>query len=201
MIQNRDAHILKTPTAHGNMSKSQVLVFAGPNGSGKSTITRLIPHYGVYINADDLKKEYALSDIEAAEKAESLRNKLVEKNADFTFETVLSTERNLLLLKRAKENDYEIHCIYVLTCNADINVARVRSRVCEGGHDVPERKIRSRYVKALKLLPQIIDVCDKIFIYDNSIMPSIIFKKDNNGSDYFSTEIWPLKKLKELLKR
>ena len=148
-----------------------------------------------------MKKEYALTDIEAAQKAETLRNKLVDKKTDFTFETVLSTERNLLLLKRAKENDYEVHCIYVLTCNADINVARVRSRVCEGGHDVPEEKIRSRYVKALKLLPQIIDICDKIFIYDNSIMPSVIYKKDKNGSGYFPTDIWPLKKLKELLKR
>ncbi|MDR1837008.1 MAG: zeta toxin family protein [Treponema sp.] len=183
------------------MSKPKVLVFAGPNGSGKSTVTALLPHYGVYINADDLKKEYALTDIESAQKAEALRNKLVEKKADFTFETVLSTKRNLLLLRKAKENGYEVHCIYVLTCNADINVARVRSRVHEGGHDVPEEKIRSRYVKALKLLPQIIDVCDKIFIYDNSIMPAIIYKKDKKGSDYFPTDIWPLKKLKEILKQ
>jgi predicted ABC-type ATPase len=183
------------------MSKPKVLVFAGPNGSGKSTVTALLPQYGVYINADDLKKEYALTDIESAQKAESFRNRLVEKKADFTFETVLSTKRNLLLLRKAKENGYEVHCIYVLTCNADINVARVRSRVCEGGHDVPEEKIRSRYVKALKLLPQIIEICDKIFIYDNSIKPSIIFKKDSNGSGYFPTDIWPLKKLKELLKQ
>ena len=37
--------------AHGNMSKPIVLVFAGPNGSGKSAIARMIPQYGVYINA------------------------------------------------------------------------------------------------------------------------------------------------------
>ena len=184
-----------------NMSKPQVLVFAGPNGSGKSTVTKLMPCRGVYINADEMKKEYALTDIEAAEKAEALRNKLAEEKADFTFETVLSTERNLLLLKRAKENGYEVNCIYVLTCNADINIARVRSRVCEGGHDVPEDKIKSRYVKALKLLTQLTDVCDKIFICDNSVTPSVIFKKDKNGSDYFPTDIWPLKKLEELLKR
>jgi len=141
----QSGHTLKMPMAPGNMSKPVVMVFAGPNGSGKSTFTRQIPHYGVYINADDLKKEYALTDIEAAQRAEALRNRLVEKKADFTFETVLSTERNLLLLRKAKEQGYEVHCIYVLTCNADINVARVRGRVCEGGHDVPEDKIRSRY--------------------------------------------------------
>jgi len=201
MIQKQGRHTLKKPTAHGNMSKPKVLVFAGPNGSGKSTITAQMPHYGVYINADDLKKEYGLTDLEAAQKAEALRNKLVEEKTDFSFETVLSTERNLLLLQKAKEKGYEVQCIYVLTCKPDINVARVRGRVREGGHDVPEDKIRSRYIKALKLLPQIVDVCDKILIFDNSIMPFLVFKKDEEGNDYFPTEIWPIEKLKELLKR
>jgi predicted ABC-type ATPase len=182
------------------MSKPVVLVFAGPNGSGKSTITRLMPKHGVYINADNLKIEYKLSDLEAAQKAEALRNRLVEKKADFSFETVLSTERNLLLLRKAKENGYEVQCIYVLTCNADINVARVRGRVREGGHDVPEGKIRSRYAKALELLPQIIDVCDKMLVYDNSVTPSLVFRKDDDGNEFYPTDIWTIEKLKELLK-
>jgi predicted ABC-type ATPase len=183
------------------MPKPTVLVFAGPNGSGKSTITAQMPHHGVYVNADDLKKEYGLTDLEAAQKAETLRNKLVEKKADFSFETVLSTERNLQLMQKANERGYEVQCIYVLTCNADINVARVRGRVREGGHDVPEGKIRSRYIKALELLPQVLDVCDKMLIYDNSVTPFLIFKKDEKGNNYFPTDIWPLEKLKELLKR
>jgi predicted ABC-type ATPase len=182
------------------MSKPIVLIYAGPNGSGKSTITKFMPQHGVYINADDLKKEYSLTDIDAAQKAEALRNKLVEKKHNFTFETVFSTDRSLSLIQRAKNTGYEIQCIYVLTCNADINVARVKHRVLKGGHDVPVDKIRSRYIKALKLLPKIIDVCDKILIYDNSVMPALIFKKDGNGNTYFPTEIWPIEKLKGLLK-
>ena len=34
----------------------EVIVFAGPNGSGKSTITRMAKTVGVYVNADDIKK-------------------------------------------------------------------------------------------------------------------------------------------------
>ena len=146
------------------MSNPVVLVYAGPNGSGKSTATKAIPHIGEYVNADELKKEQSLTDLEAAQKAETLRNIFLERRANFTFETVLSTERNLLLLKKAKEYGYEIQCIYVLTCNADINVARVKVRTREGGHDVPEDKIRSRYNKALELLPQVIDVCDNVLL-------------------------------------
>ena len=66
---------------------------------------------------------------------------------------------------------------------------------------MPETKIRSRYAKALKLLPKIIDVCDKILIYDNSVMPYLVFKKDENGNDYFPSDIWTIESLKKLLKR
>ena len=77
----------------------EVIVFAGPNGSGKTTITGMAKTVGEYINADDIKKSTLCTDIEAAQKAEELREKMVSEKKDFTFETVLSTDRNLLLLK------------------------------------------------------------------------------------------------------
>ena len=176
-----------------------VLAFAGPNGSGKSTVTRGLPVFGTYVNADDLKLEYNLTDLEAARQADALRGELLSKKADFSFETVLSTDRNLLLLQRAKDAGYEVQCIYVLTCCEDINVARVRARVASGGHDVPEDKIRSRYHRALALLPRLIPVCDKILIYDNSDTPKLIFKKENAFSEYYPNAFWSEDKLRTLL--
>ena len=81
----------------------EVVVFAGPNGSGKTTITRLAKVVGIYINADDIKLSNHCSDLEAAQMAERLREKAVSEKEDFTFETVLSTDRNLNLLRKAKE--------------------------------------------------------------------------------------------------
>ena len=83
----------------------EVIVFAGPNGSGKSTITRMAKIVGEYINADDIKATILCSDLEAAIKAEELREQMITERKDFTFETVLSTDRNLLLLKKANEWD------------------------------------------------------------------------------------------------
>jgi predicted ABC-type ATPase len=176
-----------------------VLAFAGPNGSGKSTLTRGLPVFGTYVNADDLKREYSLTDIEAARQAEALRNELLRKKADFSFETVLSTERNLVLLQKAKEAGYEVQCVYVLTCREEINMARVRARAATGGHDVPEDKIRSRYRRALALLPQLISVCDKILIYDNSDTPKLIYEKENVLTRYYPNAFWPEDKLRALL--
>lgn len=55
--------------------KPTILVFAGPNGSGKSTITKYVEVVPPYINADDVKKSNQCSDLDAAIKAEELREK------------------------------------------------------------------------------------------------------------------------------
>lgn len=122
----------------------KLTVYAGPNGSGKSTITPKF-HKDFYVNADDIKKSEKMTDLEAAQIAENLREFCLQHELDFSFETVLSTERNLNLMQRAKLKGYFIRGFFVLTYSADLNVLRVKTRVALGGHDVPEEKIRSRY--------------------------------------------------------
>ena len=168
----------------------EVIVFAGPNGSGKSTITRMAKIGGEYINADDIKRATLCTDLEAAIKAEELRECMIVDRKDFTFETVLSTDRNLLLLQRAKEKGYFIRGIYVLTCNADINIARVNAREALGGHGVPEEKIRSRYDKALALIPKFVEICDILHIYDNTQEPFRKFKKRKDVYYRWSIQYW-----------
>ena len=168
----------------------EVMVFAGPNGSGKTTITKMAKTVGEYINADDIKRTILCSDLEAAVKAEELREQMIQQKKDFTFETVLSTNRNLLLLRKAKEQGYFVRGIYVLTSSADINVSRVLSREALGGHGVPKEKIRSRYEKALKLIPELVEVCDILHIYDNTSEPFRIFKKRKDVYFRWSNEFW-----------
>ncbi len=170
--------------------KPEIIVFAGPNGSGKSTITKFAKTVGTYINADDIKRVNHCSDLDAAQIAEKMRENALEKGIDFTFETVLSTERNLDLLRRAKEKGYFIRCFYVLTSNPDINVARVLVRETQGGHGVPEDKIRERYSRALNLIPDLVKVCDILHIYDNTVEPVRIFKKRKTKYFHWESEYW-----------
>ena len=168
----------------------EVIVYAGPNGSGKSTITQMAKIGGEYINADDIKRATLCTDLEAAIKAEELREYMIENKKDFTFETVLSTDRNLLLLKKAKEQGYFVRAIYVLTSNVDINVARIHAREALGGHGVPEEKIRSRYDKALALIPRLVEICDILHIYDNTKEPFRIFKKRKDKYYHWNNQYW-----------
>lgn len=123
-----------------------------------------------------------------------MREDCVAQNKSFTFETVLSTDRNLKLLEKAKEKGFFIRCIYVLTSNADINVSHVESRVENGGHSVPEDKIRSRYKKSLALIPELVKVCDVLHIYDNSIYPFRIFKKRKTEYFFWENDYWTKEK-------
>lgn len=181
-----------------NSKKPEIIVFAGPNGSGKSTITKMAKVIDPYINADDIKGTNHCTDLEAAKLAEALRETAIEEGKSFTFETVLSTERNLNLLKKAKEKGYFIRCIYVLTADPLINIIRVKSRVAAGGHPVPDEKIKSRYSKSLAQIPELIKVCDIVHIYDNSEVPFRIFKKRKEQFFSWTNEYWSEEDVKRL---
>lgn len=175
-----------------NNKRPEIIVFAGPNGSGKSTFMELLkPAMMDYINADEVKKALKCSDLEAAQIAETQRENHVKNMEEFCFETVLSTDRNLKLLRKAKDKGFFIRCYYILTADPNINVCRVKSRVEEGGHDVPVEKIVSRYEKALALVKDVVDVSDVCHIYDNSEeVPFRIFKKRKELCFYQECEDW-----------
>lgn len=177
-----------------------VLVFAGPNGSGKSTVTKGFDIVGEYINADEIKKEKNCSDLEAAQFATALREDAVYNMRSFTFETVLSSSRNVELLKKAKNFGYQIEIVYVLTADPQINVSRVAQRVKNGGHDVPMDKIISRYYKSLNNLSKIIQIADVMWVVDNSTEKAelIIYSKENRIS-INATSLWKIERIKELI--
>jgi predicted ABC-type ATPase len=167
-----------------------ILVFAGPNGSGKSSVTAAWQTVGLYINADDIKVRRGSTDLEAAQEAERLRELCLAERRSFTFETVLSTERNLDLLERAKAADFRVECVFVLTASAELNVFRVRSRELGGGHGVSPDKIRSRYAKSLANIPRLLALCDVCRVVDNTDEPETIYVKDAHGTQIRSNRYW-----------
>lgn len=170
--------------------KPEIIVFAGPNGSGKSTITKTAKILQPYINADDIKRATDCTDLEAAVLAQEMREYVLDLGKNFTFETVMSTDRNIKLLRLARERGYFVRCIYVLTADVNINIHRVMRRFASGGHSVPVEKIRERYTRALSLIPELLSVCDVCHIYDNTDMPFRIFKKRKEEHFYWENEFW-----------
>ena len=100
--------------------------------------------------------------------ADFLRQKLLAQRTSFTFETVMSTPDKVTLLEKAQQLGYRTYLYYIATDDPEINISRVRSRVKQGGHDVPEDKIVSRYARSLDLLMAAIRYSNRAYIFDNS---------------------------------
>jgi len=153
----------------------QLVIIAGPNGSGKSTLIaalRADPNISLpalYINADDLQRERALTDpAKAQELATDLRARALQAKGDLMYETVMSHPSKIAELQQAKAAGYHITVHLVATENPEINTQRVEARVGAGGHDVPRDRIRSRYERTLALAPLAIAYADQAVIWDNT---------------------------------
>lgn len=175
-----------------NMSikKPMVLVIAGPNGSGKSTFTQYFEKIGEYTNADDVVAVTGMDNAEAARWVDKKRYEAIDKHKNFTFETVLSSKYKLDILRKAKSEGYFIKCIFVLTVDPRVNVARVQARVAQGGHDVEKEKIISRYTKSLGNIKELMKICDILHVYDNTLEPFRIIRKHKEEISIFSNELW-----------
>ena len=176
-----------------------ILCLAGPNGYGKSTITQYFEKVGVYTNADDVVAATGSSNEEAAILVDKKRYESIDANESFSFETVLSSNYKLDILEKAKAEGYFIKCVFVLTTDPLINVARVQARVAAGGHDVDKEKIVQRYYKSLGNIKRLMELCDILHVYDNTEEPVRIIRKHKEDISIFPNELWSEEKLLQLI--
>jgi predicted ABC-type ATPase len=101
--------------------------------------------------------------------ADFLRKRLLIMGKKFSFETVFSHAGKLEFMKEAVDAGYKVYLYFVCTESPEINKFRVKKvRVKEGGHDVPEDKIESRYYRSLELLFDAAQISYQTFFFDNS---------------------------------
>lgn len=153
-----------------------MVLLAGPNGAGKSTLyeTRIAPSFGApFINADLIQRgELGAPSPEAAYRALEIAAKRREEHLaqgkSFATETVFSHPSKLELVNRAKAAGFTVILFHVGVDKADLSVERVRERVVEGGHPVPEQKIRERYDRNGPLIREAMLLSSRGFVFDNS---------------------------------
>lgn len=180
--------------------KPMALVFAGPNGSGKSTISNHFEYVGEYTNADDIVASTCMSNLEAAKQVDLRRYQAIEELRDFTFETVLSSERKMNLLRTAKTHGFFIKCFFILTKDPLLNVARVQARFLAGGHSVEAETIKKRYWKSLANIKKLIELCDILHVYDNTKdEPRRIIRKHKDDITLFPNDVWGLEEIIDLV--
>lgn len=155
-----------------------LVLLAGPNGAGKSTLyeTRVRPAIAApFVNADLIQRDelrdpdpdaaYAAARIAAERRAAHLA-----AGRSFVAETVFSHPSKLDLIDDARARGFTVIVFHVGVEAADLSVARVAARVSEGGHPVPEAKVRARFDRTGPLIREAVRRADRGLVFDNSAL-------------------------------
>ncbi len=178
-------------------------VLAGVNGAGKSSIggASLRSFGGEYYNPDEAARALmaanpALSQIEANGAAWHQGRRLLERalaeRLDYAFETTLGANTIPRLLAEAASQGYEVRIWYVGLASPELHIARVRSRVRRGGHDISEQDIRRRYEHSRLNLIHLMPKLAALRVYDNSPLLVLHMEKGKilNHRDLARSPAW-----------
>lgn len=151
-------------------------LLAGPNGSGKSSLWTYVlePELHLeFVNADAIAEERWPGDgashaYDAARFAAARREELLAERRSFATETVFSHESKVELVRTAVGAGYLV-TLHVLAVPESLAVDRVENRVENGGHAVPEDKIRERYGRLWAYVAAAIPLVEQTWVYDNTV--------------------------------
>lgn len=140
------------------LQEKTLYIIAGANGSGKTTFALSYTALNNlhFINADEIAKSYDPNDISRYKvKAGKEFFRQLKLNLDddksFMIESTLSGKYLKEVINQAKQKDFQIVLIYLFLETKDENISRVKNRVLNGGHDVPENDIKRRYTRSRNL--------------------------------------------------
>ncbi len=170
-------------------------IIAGCNGAGKTTASfTILPEIldcKDFVNADEIAKGLSPFQPEkvAVEAGRIMLNRLdelVSKDENFAFETTLATKSYKNRIKVAEENGFKVILLFFWLRNVDLAIERVKIRVQEGGHNIPEDVIRRRYVNGIKNLFSIyLPIVDEAMIFDNSVDEYEMIAEKKISNEFF----------------
>jgi predicted ABC-type ATPase len=140
------------------MSEPHLVIVGGPNGSGKSTFAdEYSARYAIpYLGADSIAAELAPDNplsvrVEAGKQFVHRLTDAIAAGESRIVESTLSgkgLERHIGLARQA---GYRISLVFVTLDSPELCIARIRERVAQGGHSVPDVDVRRRFTRSRNL--------------------------------------------------
>jgi len=156
-----------------------ITVIAGVNGAGKSSVAgaSIRQARGEYFNPDEVARQLqsddaSLSQYDANAKAWKTGydqlDYAISQDINYTCETTLGGNSITQRLQEAIEKGIQVRIFYVGLSSPELHIERVKYRVSNGGHDIPEAKIRERYVSSIHNMMMLLPGCEQVVVLDNS---------------------------------
>ena len=151
-------------------------VLAGVNGGGKSSIGgRVLREVGLdWFNPDDWSRALQaagrprdMADGEAWAEGQHRLRAAIDARESFAFETTLGGRSVTAALLKATRT-HEVLVWYVGLESVERHLERVALRVRHGGHDIPEAKVRERWLASMANLVRLVPHVAAIQVFDNS---------------------------------
>ena len=158
--------------------KQKSYIIAGPNGAGKTTFANeFLPIEAEclnFINADLIAQGLSpfqpeKMSVKAGKLMIQQINQSVKKHESFAFETTLSGKKYAEKVTEWQRLKYEVILYYLKLPSVDFAIERVKLRVKQGGHNVPEQVIRRRFNKSWNNFLHVYKpLCDSWIVFDSS---------------------------------
>lgn len=168
----------------------RVLIIAGPNGAGKTNFaTEFLPNEAdcpSFVNADSIAaglSPFRPSSVEfrASRLMIDTIHGYAARGESFAFETTLSGRGYIRWIPLWRERGYHVKLFFLRLQTPEMAVARVRQRVSEGGHDVPEAVVRRRFRAGWNNFERVYrDLVDEWTVYDNSGTAPVLLAEGRN---------------------
>ena len=168
----------------------RIIIIAGPNGAGKTTFaSEFLPNEADcpnFVNADliaaglnPFRPDRAA--FRAGRLTLELLQEYVAKGESFAFETTLSGRGYARLIPQWQAQGYRVGMYFLTLPTPETAIARVRQRVSEGGHEVPEEVIRRRFHAGWRNFQTIYrPIVDEWAIYDSASAPPVLLTTGAN---------------------
>lgn len=183
------------------MNNKNVYIITGPNGSGKTTFAKkFLPDYvncPHFVNADLIAQGLSpfsprLVAIKAGKLVLEQIREFADRNVDFAFETTLAGKSYVSFLNKLKNKGYSIRLFFLWIPSVDIALARIKERVADGGHDVPEQDVKRRFHRGLYNFFKLYrPMLDSWMLFDNSSAnPAPIAEEKEGNLTITERELW-----------
>ena len=96
------------------------------------------------------------------------------------------------MIRDLRSTGYRIHMFYLWIPGPELALLRIRERVQQGGHNVPDRDVRRRYGRTLDNLFHLYrPLLDTLRVFDNSTHePRLIFEDDDGKTTVYDATVY-----------